>query len=467
MKIEQMYTDCLSEAAYYIESNGEVAIIDPMRETAPYIEKAKRNEATIKYIFETHFHADFISGHVDLARQTGATIVYGPGAKTGYPIHEAYDGEVFSLGDITLKVLHTPGHTLESSSFLLIDEQGKNHAIFTGDTVFIGDVGRPDLAIKADLSQEDLAGLLYDSIHDKILPLENEVIVYPAHGAGSACGKNLSQETFSTLGEQRKNNYALQDIPKAQFVEELINGILPPPQYFAKNALLNKMGYPRFETVMQRELQPLTADQAIAEQAKGTLILDTRNPQEFAKGHVRGSVNIGLDGSFAVWVGTLIEDLLQPLVIIAPIGKESETIVRLARVGYENVIGYLEGGFPSYEKAGMKVSTITSISAQNLARALKEKESVVLDVRTPSEYDAEHMGHSMNLPLNFLQDWITTLNQDELYYIHCRSGYRSMIAASILQSVGFKNVIDVDGGIQAILKTDIPITGYVCTTTQN
>ena len=465
MYIEQMYTGCLAEAAYYIESNGEAAIIDPLRETAPYLEKASERNAKIKYIFETHFHADFVSGHLDLAKKTGATIVYGPTAKTEYNIHVAEDGETFGLGNVKIKVLHTPGHTLESSTFLLIDEKGKNHAIFTGDTLFIGDVGRPDLAVKGDLSKEDLASMLYDSLRNKIIPLEDNVIVYPAHGAGSACGKNMSEETYSTLGEQKKNNYALRATDKATFIKEVTEGILPPPQYFAKNAAINKKGYGSIDEVLTKGLKALTVDELEEEMDNDTLVLDTRHQQTFAKGFIPGTINIPLDGSFAVWVGTLITDINQRIIVIAEAGREEEAVTRLARVGYDNTIGYLKGGFKAWKAAGKSVDTIESIQAGEFEKRLKEGQLTVLDVRKPTEYQSEHVKEAKNFPLDFVNERMNELDKDETYYIYCRSGYRSMVTSSVLKKNGFKNVIDINGGFRAIETRGIPKTDYVCPTT--
>jgi len=467
MKIEQIYTGCLAQGAYYIESEGEAAIIDPLRETAPYIEKAARNNAKIKYIFETHFHADFVSGHVDLAKKTGATIVYGPGAKTNYDIHEGTDGEVFDIGKLKVKILHTPGHTPESSTYLLIDEAGKEHAIFSGDTLFIGDVGRPDLAIKSDVTQEDLAGMLYESLHQKIMPLQDEVIVYPAHGAGSACGKNMSKETYDTLGHQKEVNYALQQMPKEAFVEKVLDGLTAPPQYFAKNAKLNKEGYSSFDEVMEKGAVPLSVDtfEEIAN-TQGALILDTRKPQVFNKGFIPNAIFIGIDGSFASWVGTLITDIDQPILIVADEGREEEVVKRLARVGYDNSLGYLKGGIESWKKAGKEVDSITSISAEELAqRKATDKDINIVDVRKPSEYQSEHIVDASNVPLDYINEQMDQLNKDTTYHLHCAGGYRSMIMASILKARGYEKLIDVAGGFTAIAKTDIDKTSYVCPST--
>ncbi|WP_242094950.1 MBL fold metallo-hydrolase [Aestuariivivens sediminicola] len=468
MKIEQIYTGCLAQGAYYIESEGEVAIIDPLRETQQYVDKAKKENAEIKYIFETHFHADFVSGHLDLARKTGATIVYGPGAKTNYDIHEAKDNEVFELGNIRIKVLHTPGHTLESSTYLLIDENGKEYAIFSGDTLFLGDVGRPDLAIKSDLTKEDLAGMLYDSLRNKIMPLPDDVIVYPAHGAGSACGKNLSKETVGVLGEQKKTNYALRaDMTREEFVREVLEGIAPPPQYFAKNAMMNKSGYDEFETVLKKGNNPLDPEtfEALANQ-EGALVLDVRNELDFVKAHIPNSIFIGLHGSFAPWVGALITDLKQPLLLITPKGKEQEAVTRLSRVGYDNTLGYLDGGIEAWQNAGKEIEQIESISADEYARRIENKVNTTLDVRKDGEYASEHLEgeHIQHFALDYINDNMNTIHKNETYYVHCAGGYRSVIAASILKARGF-DVIDIAGGFASLKNTDLPRSNYVCPTT--
>ena len=468
MKIEQIYTGCLAQGAYYIESEGEVAIIDPLRETQQYVDKAKKENAEIKYIFETHFHADFVSGHLDLARKTGATIVYGPGAKTNYDIHEAKDNEVFELGNIRIKVLHTPGHTLESSTYLLIDENGKEYAIFSGDTLFLGDVGRPDLAIKSDLTKEDLAGMLYDSLRNKIMPLPDDVIVYPAHGAGSACGKNLSKETVGVLGEQKKTNYALRaDMTREEFVKEVLEGIAPPPQYFAKNAMMNKSGYDEFETVLKKGNNPLDPEtfEALANQ-EGALVLDVRNELDFVKAHIPNSIFIGLHGSFAPWVGALITDLKQPILLITPKGKEQEAVTRLSRVGYDNTLGYLDGGIEAWQSAGKEIEQIESISADEYARRIEDKVNTTLDVRKDGEYASEHLEgeHIQHFALDYINDNMNTIHKNETYYVHCAGGYRSVIAASILKARGF-DVIDIAGGFASLKNTDLPRSNYVCPTT--
>ena len=469
MKIEQIYTGCLAQGAYYIESNGEVAIIDPLRETQQYVDKANKENAKIKYIFETHFHADFVSGHVDLAKKTGATIVYGPGAETNYDIHSAKDNEEFKLGHVTIKVLHTPGHTLESSTYLLLDETDKEHAIFSGDTLFLGDVGRPDLAIKSDLTKEDLAGMLFDSLRNKIMPLPDDVIVYPAHGAGSACGKNLSKETVGVLGEQKKTNYALRaDMTRDEFIEEVLDGISPPPQYFAKNAMMNKSGYDAFETVLKKGDNPLNPEEfeAIANQ-EDALVLDVRHEKDFVKGHIPNSIFIGIHGGFAPWVGALITDLKQPILLVTPEGKEKETLTRLSRVGYDNTLGYLKGGINSWKDSGKDIETITSISVEEFSKHYKNETINVLDVRKEGEYQSEHLqgDHVQHFALDYINDNMNAISKDKNYYIHCAGGYRSVIAASILKARGFNNLVDIAGGFGAIKNTDLPTTDFVCPTT--
>lgn len=456
MKIEQLYTKCLSQGAYYIKSENEVAIIDPLRETQQYLDKANKDNAKIKYVFETHFHADFVSGHIDLADKTNSKIIYGPNANTDYPVYNAVDNEEFKLGKITIKVLHTPGHTLESTTYLLIDENGNNHAIFTGDTLFIGDVGRPDLAISADLNEKDLAGMLFESLRNKIMPLEDSILVYPAHGAGSSCGKNLSKETFSTLGEQKKSNYALrEDITKDVFIEQLLDGMPPPPQYFQKNAILNKTGYKSFDKVITDSNKSIELDEFYKLSLKQEyLILDVRHQKDFIEGHVPNSLFIGLNGTFAPWVGTLIEDINQKIILITPEGMELETITRLSRVGYDNCIGYLKGGFNSWQKH-YKSSTLKSISSQLFVDTLKLNTIKVLDVRRVAEFENKHIEGVASLPLSNLRGKINSLNSEDTYYIHCAGGYRSVIAASIFKAKGLHNVIDVAGGFGAIQKTDL------------
>ncbi|MFC4720792.1 rhodanese-like domain-containing protein [Geojedonia litorea] len=467
MKIEQIYTGCLAQGAYYIESNGEVAIIDPLRETQNYVDKAKARNAKIKYIFETHFHADFVSGHVDLAKKTGATIVFGPNANTSYDIHNAKDGERFKLGNITIKALHTPGHTLESTTYLLIDENGKDHAIFSGDTLFLGDVGRPDLAIKSDLTKEDLASLLFDSLRTKIMTLADDVIVYPAHGAGSACGKNLSKETVGTIGEQKRTNYALRaDMTKEEFVKEVLTGIAPPPQYFSKNAMLNKTGYETFEHVLQTGDIPLDPEEfeAMANHEEA-LVLDVRTEQEFVKGHIPNSIFIGLNGSFAPWVGALITDLKQPIVLVVPEGKSKETVTRLSRVGYDNTLGYLKGGIEAWKKSGRDIETLESISADDFAKIAKKETVNILDVRKDGEFKSTHLENAQHFALDYINDHMNDVSKDKTYYIHCAGGYRSVIAASILKARGFDKLVDIAGGFGALKTTDLPVTDYVCPST--
>lgn len=467
MKIEQIYTGCLAQGAYYIESNGEVAIIDPLRETQAYIDQANAANAKIKYVFETHFHADFVSGHVDLAKKTGATIVYGPGAQTAFAIHSAKDNEEFKLGNIIIKVLHTPGHTLESVTYLLIDEQGKNHAIFSGDTLFLGDVGRPDLAIKSDLTKEDLARMLYDSLRNKIMTLADDVIVYPAHGAGSACGKNMSKETVGTIGEQKRTNYALRaDMTKEEFVEEVLAGMPPPPQYFAKNAMLNKTGYDEFETVLKKGNIPLDPEEfeALANHEEA-LVLDVRSQSEFIKGHIPNSIFIGLGGQFAPWVGALIPDLKQPIVLVVSEGKSKEAVTRLSRVGYDNTLGYLQGGIDAWKKSGKDIETLESIHANELAEKLSREALNVLDVRREGEYKSSHLEVAQLFPLEYINGNMNQLSKDKTYYIHCEGGYRSVIAISILKARGYQNLVDIDSGFNALKKTNLQVTDYVCPTT--
>ena len=469
MKVEQIYTGCLAQGAYYIESNGEAAIIDPLRETNPYLEKAAENGVTIKYIFETHFHADFVSGHIDLAKKTGAQIVYGPKADTEYEKLTAKDGEEFKIGKVSVRVLHTPGHTPESTTYLLLDEAGKEHAIFTGDTLFIGDVGRPDLAQKnGSLTKEDLAGWLFDSLRTKIMTLPDDVIVYPAHGAGSACGKNMSKETWDTLGNQKATNYALRaDMSKEEFIKEVTFGLLPPPAYFAKNAKLNKTGYESIDVVMERGAKALDprAFELVANETDA-LILDVRDKEEFVKGFIPNSIFIGLDGSFAPWVGALIPDLMQAILIVAPKGREEETVKRLARVGYDNALGYLKGGFEHWKKEGREVDMIHTIKAKEFEKAYTDNNKIkVLDVRKPTEWEGEHVETGKNFPLDFINKHMSEVNKDEVYYMHCRSGYRSTVAASILKSRGFEHLINVQDTLEAISATSIPVSDYVCPST--
>ncbi len=467
MRIEQIYTGCLAEAAYYIESNGEVAIIDPLRESKPYIERAEKDNAKIKYVLETHFHADFVSGHLDLSAKTGATIVFGPTAEPSYPAHIAEDGEILPLGNIKIKVLHTPGHTMESSSYLLIDENGKETALFSGDTLLIGDVGRPDLAVKSNVTEVDLAGHLYESLQNKIVGLPDDVIIYPGHGAGSACGKNMSKETTDTLGNQKKVNYALQAKSKEEFVDKVLDGLVNPPQYFPKNVVMNKMGYENFDDVLSRGAQALSpaAFEAAANETDA-LILDVRAPQEFHEGFIPNAINIGLDGSFASWVGTLITDLKHPILLVADKSNVEEAITRLSRVGYDNCIGFLDANIADWKAAGFETDSIESISVEKLNELINtNKELNILDVRKISEYYSQHIEGVQNFPLDTINQNMSELSRDIKYYVHCAGGYRSMIASSILQSRGY-NVVDVKGGFAAILASELfKTTEYVCPTT--
>ena len=472
MKIEQIYTGCLAQGAYFIESAGEAVVIDPLREIQPYVERAEKSGVKIKYVFETHFHADFVSGHVDLAKATGATIIYGPTTMPlGFDALVATDGQEFKVGNITFTLLHTPGHTMESSCYLLKDEHGKATAIFTGDTLFIGDVGRPDLAQKVadDLTQEKLASYLFDSLRNKIMPLADEIIVYPAHGAGSACGKNMSKETFDTLGNQKRNNYALRaDMTRDEFIKEVITGLMPPPAYFPKNVMMNIEGYDNIDQVIQRGTKALSPEafEAAANET-GALILDTRAPQTFAKGFIPNAINIGIDGSFAVWVGTLIPDLKQEILIVADEGREAEVVTRLARVGYDFAIGFLNGGMQSWINAGMEVDAIKSISADELAEIQKNNpETAILDVRKNSEHLSEHILGAVNAPLDYVNDSMLKAEKDKTWYVHCAGGYRSMIFASILKARGYDNLIDVSGGFKAIKDSGkFLVSDYVCPST--
>ncbi len=471
MKIEQIYTGCLAQGAYYLESDGEAAVIDPLREVQPYIEKAERRNAKIKYVFETHFHADFVSGHKDLAAKTGAKIVYGPtDMKMGFDAIVAEDHQVFELGKAKIKVIHTPGHTMESVCYLLVNEEGKEEAIFTGDTLFIGDVGRPDLAQKVskELTQEKLAGHLYDSLRNKIMPLPDDLIVYPAHGAGSACGKNMSKETSDTLGNQKKTNYALQPMTKEAFIKEVLTGLTPPPAYFPQNVMMNIQGYDSIDAVLERGVRPLTPGEfEAAANETGALILDTRAPQVFAKGFVPNSVNIGIDGSFAVWVGAMVPDLKQEILVVADEGREEEVITRLARVGYDYAIGYLQGGFKSWLASGREVDAISSISADELASIQEANPDIeLLDVRKKSEYLSEHVEGAENTPLDYINESMLHLDKDKTYYVHCAGGYRSMVFNSILRARGYHKLIDVNGGFKDLKESGkFKVTDYVCPTT--
>jgi hydroxyacylglutathione hydrolase len=471
MKIEQIYTGCLAQGAYYIESNGEAVIIDPLREVQPYIEKAQRNNATIKYVLETHFHADFVSGHLDLSKKTGAPIVYGPNAKPAFDFYAAKDGEELKVGAATIKVLHTPGHTMESTCYLLKDERGKEVGLFSGDTLFIGDVGRPDLAqkVKADLTQDMLAGFLYDSLRNKIMPLADDIIVYPAHGAGSACGKNMSKETTDTLGNQKKTNYALRaNMTKEEFIKEVTTGLVAPPAYFPLNVMLNIQGYESIDAVLERGLKALSADafEAAANET-GALMLDVRDAQVFAKGFIPNAINIGLQGSFAPWVGAMIPDIKQEILLIAEPGTEEEVVTRLSRVGYDYVIGFLKGGIAAWQQAGKELDSITSITAEELAAIQKTAPAMaVLDVRKQSEYLSEHIIGAENAPLDTINDSMSQLDKDKTYYVHCAGGYRSMVFTSILRARGFNNLVDVKGGFKAIKECQLfPVSDYVCPST--
>lgn len=470
MKVEQIYTGCLAQGAYYVESNGEAVVIDPLREVQPYIEKAEKSGAKIKYVLETHFHADFVSGHLDLAKKTGATIVFGPTAKPGFEAHVAEDGEILKVGNIQIKVIHTPGHTMESTCFLLIDENGKETGLFTGDTLFIGDVGRPDLAqkVNADLTQEKLAAHLYDSLHNKIIPLADDIIVYPAHGAGSACGKNMSKETTDTLGNQKKTNYALQPMSKEKFIEEVLDGLMPPPGYFPANVLMNIKGYESIDEVLHKGTQALSPTEfEAAANETNALLLDTRDAQTFAKGFIPNSINIGIDGNFAPWAGTLIPDIKQTILLIADEGREEEIVTRLARVGYDNTIGYLKGGFEAWKNAGKETDTIESISVDELAKRMEENPDLnILDVRKKSEHFSEHVIGSENIALDYINEHIAEVDKDKTYYVHCAGGYRSMIFISILKARGYDNLIDVQGGFDAIKASGkFKVSDYVCPTT--
>ena len=468
MIVEQLYTGCLAEAAYYIESNGEVAIIDPLRETTPYIVKSHDNGAKIKYVFLTHFHADFVSGHVDLAKKTGATIVYGPSAKADFDFHEATDNEVFRIGDVTLKALHTPGHTMESTTYLLLDENNKEHCIFSGDTLFIGDVGRPDLAVKSDLTQQDLASHLFESLRNKIMKLPDDIIVYPSHGAGSACGKNMSSETFDTLGHQKEVNYALRaDMTKEEFIDEVLTGLVEPPQYFPKNVMMNKGINTSYGDIIATGVVAHEPDEfeALAN-AKAAVILDTRHEQTFKDGFVPGSYNFNIDDNFAPWVGTIIEDLTTPILFVADEGREEEVVTRLARVGYDNSIGYLKGGIEAWQASGRKLESIVSISPEELKMKMIGKINIV-DVRKTSEFYSERLDTEMveNKPLDFINTNLAEYDKDKEYYMHCVGGYRSMIAASILKAHGIDKVIDINGGFNAMKESGLKMTEYVCPTT--
>ncbi|MDH6251467.1 hydroxyacylglutathione hydrolase [Chryseobacterium sp. H1D6B] len=464
MKVEQIYTGCLAQGAYYIVSENEAAIIDPLREVKPYLDRLEKDNVTLKYIFETHFHADFVSGHLDLSKKTDAPIVYGPTAKPEFEAIIAEDHQIFEIGKVKIKALHTPGHTMESTTYLLIDEDGNETAVFTGDTLFLGDVGRPDLAQKSsNMTQEDLAGILYESLHSKIMPLDDSITVYPAHGAGSACGKNMQKETVDTLGNQKRTNYALNQPDKESFIREVLDGLTAPPKYFGMNVAMNKNGYESLDAVMDKGLNPvLAADFETFAEETGALILDTRSPAEFNKGYIPNSINIGLKGDFAPWVGTLIVDVKHPLLLVSDEGTEEEVITRLSRVGFDNVLGYLSGGFEAWKNSGKEIDEIKRISPAEFAEQFNENTKVI-DVRKLTEYSAEHIDNAYNKPLDTISDWAHSLDDSEHFFLHCAGGYRSMIAASILNANGIRNFTEIEGGFNGIKKTDkFPVSDFVC-----
>ncbi|MFN8252905.1 MAG: MBL fold metallo-hydrolase [Ferruginibacter sp.] len=468
MKVEQIYTGCIAHAAYYVENNGEAAIFDPLREVQPYIDRAVKDNARIKYVFETHFHADFVSGHLDLHKKSGATIVYGPGATPSYEAVVAHDGQVFRIGDYKIVAIHTPGHTMESTTYLLVDENNKEHGIISGDTLFIGDVGRPDLAqhVVAELTEDKLARHLYKSLREKIMPLGDDLVVYPNHGAGSACGKMMSKETTDTLGHQKKVNYALQPMSEDEFVKAILTGLTPPPGYFPKNVLMNIKGYESLDTVMERGHKPLDPDafEFMANETRA-LILDTRPAAEFAKVFIPNSISIGLEGNFAQMVGELVTDINQEILIVAEEGKEEESIIRLSRVGYDHAIGYLQGGFEAWKNRGKETDMIHRITAQALETQLRSGELLLVDVRKKSEYDTEHVIGAVNMPLHLLNSHLAELPKEKPFVIHCAGGYRSIIAGSILKQRGWDNFADVVGGYKEIAKTSVSRSDYVCPTT--
>lgn len=469
MKVEQIYTGCLAHAAYYIESKGEAAVFDPLREVQPYLDRADKDNAKIKYVFETHFHADFVSGHLDLQKKAGADIVFGPGAKPGYEAITAEDGQIFEVGDYKVKVIHTPGHTMESTTYLLIDANGNEHGLITGDTLFIGDVGRPDLAqhVVSELTEEKLAAHLYDSLRNKIMPLSDDLIVYPNHGAGSACGKMMSKETTDTLGHQKEVNYALRaDMTKEEFIKELLTGLTTPPGYFPKNVLMNIKGYESLDNIMDRATTPYSPEafEAVANET-GALVLDTRNAEDFAKGFIPNSINIGLEGSFAQWVGEMIPDIKQEILLVTYDGKEEEAITRLSRVGYDHTVGFLKGGFDSWKDAGKDFEMVSRMSATELEEAMKDEKPLIIDVRKKSEYDSEHLIGAINIPLNEINQHLAEFPKDNTFVLHCAGGYRSMIAASILRQRGWQDFTDVRGGFEDLSKTALPKSEYVCPST--
>ena len=465
MKIEQIYTGCLAQGAYYIVSENEAVIIDPLRETQPYLNRLEKDQVKLKYIFETHFHADFVSGHVDLSKKTGGSIVYGPTATPDFKAIIAEDNQIFEVGKIKIKVLHTPGHTMESSTYLLIDENGKETAIFSGDTLFLGDVGRPDLAQKAaHMTQEELAGLLYESLQNKIMPLSDEITVYPAHGAGSACGKNMQKETVDSLGNQKKTNYALNQPDKESFVREVLDGLTAPPKYFGMNVAMNKSGYTSFDEVLEKGNKPFSVAvfQEMVENT-GALILDTRNAEDFSKGFIPNSINIGLKGDFAPWVGAMIVDVEHPILLVSDLGTEEEVITRLSRVGFDHVLGFLEGGFESWKNSGKETDSVTRISSEEFSGQFNDH-SKVFDVRKESEYEAEHVNNAFERPLSEINEWVNSVDKNEHFYVYCAGGYRSMIAASILNSRGIRNFTEIEGGFNAIKETSVPQSNFMCQT---
>lgn len=467
MKVEQIYTGCLAHAAYYLEHNGEAAIFDPLREVQPYIDRANISGAEIKYVFLTHFHADFVSGHLDLAKKTGAQIVYGPNAKPAYEIISAEDNQIFKVGEYSVKVIHTPGHTMESTTYMLIDENGKEYGLITGDTLFIGDVGRPDLAqhVIADLTEEKLARHLYQSLRNKIMPLSDDLIVFPNHGAGSACGKNMSKETTDTLGNQKKVNYALQPMTEDEFVKSILTGLTTPPQYFPSNVLMNIKGYESLDNVMEKGNKPLNPSEfeVIANETEA-LILDTRDADVFAKGFIPNSINIGLNGSFAQWVGEMIPGVTQEILLITDDGKEEEAMIRLSRIGYDGTIGFLKGGFEAWKKSGKEFDQIKRITPEEFESEYAGKYTLI-DVRKKSEFDSEHIIDSVNVPLNQINQHLAAFPKDKLFALTCAGGYRSMIAASILKSRGWNNFVDITDGFKGLAKTSLKRSEYVCPTT--
>lgn len=468
MKLEQIYTGCIAQAAYYLESNGEAAIFDPLREIQPYIDRANKDNAKIKYVFETHFHADFVSGHLDLGKKSGGKIVYGPTAKPNFEAIIAEDGQEFKVGNYTIKAIHTPGHTLESTCYLITDENGKQHGIITGDTLFIGDVGRPDLAQKmsSDLTQEKLASYLFDSLRNKIMTLPDELIVYPSHGAGSACGKNMSKETTDTLGNQKRTNYALRaDMTREEFTAELLDGLGAPPAYFPQNVMMNIQGYESLDSIIEKSFKPLSPREfeAAANQSEA-LILDVRHEDDFVKSHIPGSIFIGIQGNFAPWVGALIRDVKQPLLLVVPEGREEETITRLSRVGFDNSLGYLNGGIAAWKEAGFETDNIESISPEQFEAEMNEK-SIIVDARKPGEFNAEHIESALNIPLDFVNEQLSEVPKEENFYLHCAGGYRSVIMASILKARGYHNMVNVEKGMAGIRKTGVRLSTFVCPTT--